>query len=87
MRPGKKLYLKHLMVLFVLVLLSIGLCCEEKIPNAIHSVLFIFTFLYLIVFFFGYVFNLGPFSYISKAIVKDHKDELEELGSKKQPWE
>lgn len=71
----------------VLAILSVVLCCKGIVPQLVYKAFLIITFVYFGLFWLGYFIGIGPLKFIREGILKDHEDELEELGRKKQPWE
>ena len=87
MRPGKKAYYRQFSVLVVLVSLSILTCCTGIVPRALHTLLFISAIAHFLLFWAGYFMGIGPLKKLKQGMLKDHENELKELGDKKRPWE
>ena len=87
MRKGLKIYLLNfLFILFLLGLVFTLLntkICENK---TIFTILFLFTFIYMLFTWLGTVFRIGPLKVIGKGLLKDAEEAKEELKPK-QPWD
>lgn len=87
MAKGEKEYLKHLLVLFLLVGAIMFLAYSHSLDSWMLQVLVVIAFSYIALFFIGLVFNIGPFKYISRLYAEDAERKKESLRSPKQPWE
>ena len=87
MRNGLKLYFKHLLTLFILIFALVAIIAACDIKGEVFMFLFFSVFLYLCSFLIGAVFRKGPLKGVGVGILRDRKEELEELKSPKQPWE
>jgi hypothetical protein len=86
MKKSEKEYLKHFAISALLVIINIMLPNCDLIPCWLKQTILAVTFIYILLFFVGFLLNIGPFKYIGKLYVQDRKQEHEERRAKK-PWE
>lgn len=87
MRSGLKRYLGHFIALAVLTAIAVFTCCEEIMPNALNSLLYVAAFVYFALLFMGVTLAIGPLKHISHGLLQDHEEHLAENRRAKQPWE
>ncbi len=87
MKPANKEYFKHLSIIVALFILIFASISIGFLPKIITIILICTLFVYFWLLYFGLTLNLGPFKYLSKMFVKDHKDDLKQFERTKQPWQ